>query len=258
MVLELISWTLRRPLLRQVCRTLAFPAALLVVLLPSAACLGSEPSPTAATTPEPIDPRRELERTVESLTNLQTVSFDLQHIEGSTNILPGILMHRAYGQAQVPGIFAISVEAESLFPRSYLGIEMISIGDDSYMTNVLNGEWEEVEPESLPIRLGEFGATLAAIVAQVQSPVLLGQEQQDGVHLYRIGGDIVSEALKELVPTAGTGFPVALEMWVERDTGMLRQALITGQVVLTDVPESQRRLTLDEVNQPVSIRPPDL
>ena len=261
MVLELNGLSPRkRPRLRRGTGVIALVGVIVLIL--AAACSASEPTSisvsTPTPTPEPVDPRKELERTVEALKQLDTVSFDLEHIVGSTNILPGILMHRAYGQAQVPGRFAITVEAESLFPSSYLEIEMINIEDASYMTNVLNGEWEEVAPGTLPIRLGAFGATLAGIVDQVQSPELLGEDNLDGVDLYRIGGSIVSEALKELVPTAGTGFPVALEMWIERDTGMLLKALITGQVVLTDAEDSQRQLTLDDVNEPVSIEAPNL
>ena len=228
----------------------------LLVLLVSSACSAGQPTPTP--THEPVDPREALQLTVERLTALQSVSFDLKHLVGYTNLLPGILMNRAYGSALVPGKFHIVVEGELLFPRSYLEIEMISIEGKSYMTNLVNGQWEEVPPETLPIDLGDFGVTLAAIVEEVQSPELLGHDRLDGVDVYHIGGNITSEVLKGLVPTAGTGFPVELEMWTERETGMLRQALIKGQVVVTDVEDSQRKLVLDGPNEPVTVEPPDL
>lgn len=228
------------------------------LLLASAACSGAGPTATPTPTPKPVDPREELQRTVDSLVSLQSVAFDLEHLVGTTNLLPGVLMTRAYGKAVVPGQFDITVEGELLFPRSYLEIGIISMGEQAYMTNLVNGQWEEVSLSALPINLSGFGATLAGIVAEVQSPRLLGQENMDGVDLYHIGGDITSEALKGLVPMAGTGFPVALEMWTERDTGMLRRALITGQVVATDVAEAQRQLSLEGANQPVTIERPEL
>lgn len=233
-----------------------FSAFALLLFLAATACTAGESTPTAI--PEPVDPEEELQRTVNRLMELQSVSFDLEHVVGSTNILPGVLMNRAYGRAVVPGKFAITVEGELLFPRSYLEIEMINVDGASYMTNLINGQWEQVPPESLPIILGDFGVTLADIVDAVQSPELLGEERLDGVNVHHIGGNITSEVLRELVPTAGTGFPVALEMWTERETGMLRQALITGQVVLTDVADSQRLLTLEDVDEQVTIEPPDL
>ena len=215
-------------------------------------------SPTPTPIPEPVDPREELQRTVERLLELQSGAFELEHIEGSTSILPGILMHRAYGEAVVPNKFDVTVEAELLFPRSYLEIGMISIDGTAYMTNVLNGEWGEVSLESLPINLSNFGEILARIVDQVQTPELLGEDSVDGVEVYRIGGAILSEDLKELVPSAATGYPVALEITTDRASGDLRQALITGRVVATDVPEAERRLTLDHLNQTVTIEPPEL
>ena len=229
------------------------------LLLAAAGCSGAGgPTATPTPTPKPVDPREELQRTVETLTALQSVEFDLEHLVGSTNLLPGVLMNRAYGKAVVPGQFDITVEGELLFPRSYMEIGMVSLGEQAYMTNLVNGQWEEVSLDALPINLSDFGATLADIVDRVQSPQMLGRDSIDGADVYHIGGDITSEALKGLVPTAGTGFPVALEMWTERDTGMLRKALITGQVVVTDLPEAERQLTLTGANQPVTIEPPEL
>lgn len=221
-----------------------------------AACEPEPPTPTA--TAEPVDPREVLQRTVGELTALQSVSFDLAHVVGSTNILPGVLMNRAYGTAVVPGAFEVTVESELLFPRSYLEIGMVTVDGASYMTNILSGDWEEVDVEALPINLTQLGVTLAGIVERVQSPELLGEERVDGADIYRIEGNIVSEALKELVPTAGTGFPVTLEIWVEQGSGMLRQARITGQVVVTDVEDAERMLTLDKANEPVNIEAPEL
>lgn len=239
---------------RRALRALIVMAACLGAAL-TVACGAATPTPTP--TPEPVDPKTELQRTVQTLLELQSGSFDLEHIEGSTNLLPGVLMHRAYGKAIVPDKFDVTVEAELLFPRSYLEIGMISIDGVAYMTNVLNGEWGEVPPDTLPINLTNFGDILARIVEKVQTPELLGRDSVDGVEVYRIGGAIMSEDLGELVPTAATGYPVALEITTDRATGALRQALITGQVVATDIPESQRRLTLSDLNQQVTILPPE-
>ena len=219
------------------------------------ACGQVTPTPTA--TPEPVDPKKELQRTVERLMSLQSASFDLEHIVGSTNILPGVIMHRAYGSAVVPDKFDVTVESELLFPRSYLEIRMISIEDKAYMTNVLNGEWGEVAPGSLPINLTRFGNTLAAIVETVQEPELVEQEELDGMEAYRIAGVVLSEDLTVLVPTAATGYQVMLDIWIDKETATLRQALITGQVVVTDLPEAQRKLTLDDIDQPIIIEAPE-
>ena len=91
-------------------------AGLVLLFLAALAACTSQPTATPTPTPEPPDPREELRRTVERLLELQSGTFDLEHVVGSTSILPGILMHRAYGKAVVPGKFDVTVEAELLFP----------------------------------------------------------------------------------------------------------------------------------------------
>ena len=68
---------------------------------------------------------------------------------------------------------------------------------------------------------------------------------------------IQSEDLSGLVPGAGRGFRVDLDIWLDQAEGLLVQALITGKVVPTDIPDARRLLTLDEFDVPVDITPPE-
>ena len=77
----------------------------------------------------------------------------------------------------------------------------------------------------------------------------------NGIETVLIKGQIVSENLSELVPGSAEGFPVELEFWLDQD-GLLQQVLIIGRVVATDTPETVRKLTLKNINQPVVIEPP--
>ncbi len=85
---------------------------------------------------------------------------------------------------------------------------------------------------------------------------MLGQERLRGVDTLHIKGQIASEDLSELVPGAGQGFPVKLELWLDRDQGLLQQVLILGRVVPTDDENTERELTLQDINQSVVISPP--
>jgi hypothetical protein len=60
-----------------------------------------------------------------------------------------------------------------------------------------------------------------------------------------------------LVPGAGKGFTVDLEMWLDQSENMLVQALIVGKVVPTDIPDARRLLTLNDFDVPVDITPPE-
>jgi hypothetical protein len=225
--------------------------ALLAIAL--AAC-SQQPAATPLPPPTPVDPRAELRRTVERLLALESVSFVLDQTVGSTVLTPGIEMNRAYGSVVIPGKFDVTVEAQ--VGNLYVELGMASVDGVSYMTNPITGQWAVVPAESIPINLLTLGSTLAGIVEAVQSPELLGKTTLDDVDVYHIRGGILSEDLQELVPNADDGYPVMLEMWMERESGTLRQATIAGRVTNDDVPDALRVLTLDAINRPVTIEPP--
>ena len=228
--------------------------ALLSVLLLALTLSACSQQPTAAPSPTPADPRAELRRTVERLLALESVSFILDQTVGSTVLTPGIEMNRAYGSVAVPGKFEVTIEAQAA--NLYVELGMSSIDGASYMTNPLTGQWAQVPAESIPINLLDLGSTLAGIVEAVQSPELLGETTLEDLDVYHIRGSILSEDLLELVPNAGRGHPVTLEMWMEQADGTLRRATISGRVTDDDVPGALRVLTLDGVNQPITIEPP--
>ena len=218
-----------------------------------AACAGA-PTVTPAPSPTPVDPKAELRRTVARLLELQSVSFVLEHTVGATVLTPGIEMNRAYGNVVVPGRFDVTVEARA--GNLYVELGAASIDGVTYMTNPITGQWGETLPEAIPINLLDLGRTLAGIVEAVMAPELRGEAALEGVDVYHISGSIWSEDLRELVPNADGGHNVALEIWLEQGSGVLRRATITGRVTGDDIAEAQRVLTLDDVNRPITITPP--
>jgi hypothetical protein len=192
---------------------------------------------------------------VEQLLALKSAAFSLEHLEGSTVLVPGVLMTKVSGEVSIPDRFKVTVEAESEFPKSYLEISIITIDDDAYMTDIFTGRWNRISAGTLPFNLSGLGQTLAGIIDSVQQPRAVRTERLNGIDTVLIKGQIVSENLSELVPGSAEGFPVELEFWLDQD-GLLQQVLIIGRVVATDIPETVRKLTLENINQPVTIEPP--
>ena len=218
-----------------------------------AAC-GTPPAPT----PEPPpNPRVLLDRAAERLVALRTVAFDLQHQEGSTQLFPGVEMTRAFGETEIGKGFRFTVEAQ--LGSSYFETHAVVLDERTYMTNFLTGSWEEVAHGSLPFNFSNVGQSLADVLENVRDPDLLGEEPIDGKDAYRIRGSSWSEDLRVLVPNAGDGHDVVMELWVDRDTGALAYATLTGPLVDTDAPEVVRTLALTGLDQPVEIAiPPGL
>ena len=164
-------------------------------------------------------------------------------------------MTKAYGEVSIPDRFRVTVEAESQIPKSYIEISIITIDHTSYMTGIFSGRWSEVSTEALPFNLSGLGQTLADFGAAGRQPRTIRAERLNGVDTVYIKGKIASEDLSGLVPGAGVGFSVGLNLWLEQD-GLLRQVDIVGRVVPTDDVNTVRQLTLDDINLRVTINPP--
>ena len=203
------------------------------------------------------DPASIMNQAVAQLLALRSASFSLNHLEGNTMLVPGVLMTKVYGEVSIPDRFNVTVEAEAEFLKSYLEINIITIEDSAYMTDILNGSWSQVSPERLPFNLSNLGQTLAAIVEAVEDTKILGQERLGNVETLHINGQIASEDLSGLVPGSGKGFPVELELWLDESHGLLQQVLIHGRVVPTDDKNTVRELRLKDINVPVVIKPPN-
>ena len=232
---------------------------LLVALVLSIAA-GCGPSPTPIPTPTlepPPDPKATLAFAVANLLSLNSAAFTLEHQIGSTELLPGLVMKKATGVVDIPDRLRLMVEAEVTAPRTFVEINVIIIGHQAYMTDLFTGQWRMVPPESLPVNFLNFGQTLASIVKAVTDPALSGVEELEGRQNQRITGLVRSEALASLVPGAAEGLEVKLELFVDREDGLLRRVLITGPVVNGDVSETVRLLSIDDVNVTVDIAPPE-
>ena len=238
---------------------LRLPVALLVALVLShAAGCGPAPTPVPTATPEPPpDPRAALALAVTNLLSLDSAAFTLEHQIGSTALLPGLVMMKATGVVDIPDGLRLTVEAEVASPQTFVEINVIIVEQQAYMTNFFTGQWQMVPLESLPVNFLDFGQTLAGILEAVTDPALSGVEEIEGRQNQRITGRVPSEALASLVPGAAEGLEVNLELWVDWGDGLLRRVLINGPVVPGDVPETVRLLTIDDVNLPVDIAPPE-
>ena len=203
-----------------------------------------------------IDAEPVLLQAVEQLMGLESASFSLNHLKGSTVLMPGVRMTKISGEVSIPDRSRVTVEAQIEFPKSYVEIDIVTIQETAYMTNIFGGDWNQVPAESLPFNLSGLGLTMAEIVDAIQKPKVLGEERLNGIDTLRIGGKINSKDLVKLVPGAEGDVRVDLKLWINRGDGLLQRVLIAGRVVLTDDVDTVRDLILKNINQPVVIDAP--
>ena len=240
------------------CKVYVVWGPLLVTLLWTLSC-GSTPAllPTSAPTPTP-SPREVLGKSSDRMVALNTARFTLEHEGGgSAQLFPGLVLQRVEGRVAMPDSFAVSVEAISSFPRSFVPIDVVVQRDQAFITDFIRrGKWNPIPVENLPFNFADLGRTLSDIILSLQGPSLAGTEVVDGVSSWRINGIVASENLATLIPKAGKGYEVGLELWIGQAEGLLRKVKIKGQVLSTDRPDVVRVLSIYDFDKPVEISLP--
>lgn len=222
------------------------------LLLLLAGCGGggatATPAPTPTPTPVP-DPAAILARAAERVAAAESLSFALEHPAGSTQLSPGLLLNRASGVANQPNQFYIKLELETA--GSFVELEVIGIGDKTWMTNLFSGQWEAVPSAAVPVRFDHAGQMFADIIAGVENPQLAGTERvEDGAggsyDAWRIQGTMPGTALAAALPgTTLAAAAIPVTVWADQGETRLPRLELTGPLVAGDLPEVTRLLTLE-------------
>jgi hypothetical protein len=221
-------------------------------------------TPAPTDTPEPpLNAAAVLQQAASRMLDLRTATFELEHRKGSTVLFPGVEINRAFGVVDVAGRkYQVVVEAQSATPQAYIEITVMSVDGEVRMTDLFTGRWLVVPQSVLPVDFSQFGVTLADIIQAVMlsepvRPELVGIENLAGVETHHVSGSISSQEMMGLVPGAGEGCDVGVDVWVEMPEGLVHQVLLSGRVLSTDISGTERLLTLGDFDLPVVIDLPE-
>ena len=213
----------------------------------------STPEATAipAPTPTPVNVEELLRVAGAATAALDTFHFLLEHNTGGTPLAPNLTVTEAKGDVVNPD--GISTEFAGTLGAFAVRSSLITLGDESYMTNPLTGAWESVPKEVSPLGFFDPQSGIGAMMTQVQSPALLSSGDGE----FRVGGILPVAALEPLLGSATDGTTVKAELTIDADTFFLTEAILTGRVTATEPDGVVRTITLTEFNQPLSIVAPE-
>ncbi len=202
-------------------RLLRWGTALPVVLL--AAC-GGDPPATPTPTPE-LTSEEILARASRQLADTQTVAFAL-NVEGDTFIDPvgALRLLSATGHLQRPDRVATEFRA-SVAGRA-ITLQLITVGEQTWMTNVLTGDWEPAPPEFAyrPDVLFDNQQGLGPVMGRVEGVERLEDEDLDGRATFHLRAEVPDSVIGPLSYNTLKGSPITVDLWVAQDTGDLLRA----------------------------------
>lgn len=224
---------------------------LLFALLPLAcSCGGGKQEPTG-----PLPPAADvLAGAVERAAAMKSFHFRLEHENGETPIPLGLGLSTAEGDVIVPDRMKAKVEAKA--GTQPVRVEVIGIGDEAWITNPFNREWQPL-PSGNTIRdVFDPAQGITAVANALENAEVTAEEQVGGVATFRVEGTVDSGVLEAAAPIAEPGLTVTVKVWIGKDDSLIRRIRLEGPIAPGEPSNIVRKLDISQFDESVSIEPP--
>ncbi len=240
----------------------------LASIVVTAACGGSDdssplptgsPAPTATATPEPtptptatpLDIGATLQLSGDAMGALSSFHVKLDHEAGAIQLIPGLNIKEA--EVDVVSPDRLSARFRGGFGGFAVSATFIVIGEVSYLSNPLTGEWEKIETDISPLGFFSPSRGISTITSQVHDVKV----ENAGGKTLELSGALPAKALESLLGPSSEGASVSVALKLNAESYFLLEARIEGKVVPTDVDDAVRVLTISKFNEEISIEPPE-
>jgi hypothetical protein len=102
-------------------------------------------------------------------------------------------------------------------------IQLITVGEESWTTNLITGDWEPAPPEFnySPAILFDEQEGIGPVMGRVEGAKLLEDEEINDRDTYHVVAQVEHDAIDPI--TAGTmvGTPVTVDLWIDKETSDL-------------------------------------
>lgn len=223
-------------------------------LLSLAGC-GNEPKPTP--TAESKTPDEILEAASSRLAETASVHFSLS-VSGDTFIDSGktIRLLGAEGDLVRPDRVQTTFQAEVL--GRAVSLQLITIGEQSWTTNILTGEWgpAPLEFSYRPDILFSTQDGIGPVMGRVEGVERAADEKIDGHDAYHLTAGVDESIVGPLTYYTITGSPVTVDLWIDRETNDLLRAQLAEPPREDGSDPAVWTLELSHHGQSIEIEPP--
>lgn len=195
-----------------------------------------------------------LARSADRMEQVDSFHFEVDHENGSTQIVGGIGMQHAEGVVQ--GAERMQLEVEARFASTNIRTGIVILPGESYLQNPLTGRWQEQEIDISDLFDPATGVT--GLMRNVGDEVeVVDREEAGGVDSYVIETTVDSGNLTAFVGNAQPGNEVTARVWIGVDDLLVRRIDVVGPLGPSEADNILRRLTLSQFDEPVQITAPN-
>ncbi|HYN89076.1 MAG TPA: LppX_LprAFG lipoprotein [Ardenticatenaceae bacterium] len=228
----------------------------LVVLLLAGCDAPTEPTPTTVPpTPTPT-PQQLLDRAVVVWNQTRSFHFALETAGRTVSLdaLGALSFSRAEGDVVAPD--RLSARALISTPLGSTEMGMIVIGDDQWLTNPLNGEWEQATGD-LSVSVADLfdpEAGIGVALASIENLERGADETVEEVPTVRLRGTLPGSAFSTVDADLAAGEVVDVDLWIGAQDGRIRR------ILLTEPPDGETAatwtFTFSNFDAEINIEPP--
>lgn len=218
---------------------------------------GAGPAPPAPTVEPTATPEELLTRASERLAATPSVGFSLD-IEGDTFVDPNrtIRLLSATGDLLRPDRVRTEFKAEVL--GRAITLQLITIGDRTWLTNILTGAWGPAPAEFAyrPDVLFDTQNGIGPVMGRVDDVQRLEDTEIDGRPASHLRAAVEESVIGPLTYGTLKGSPVTVDLWIDRETNDLLRAQLTEPPTADKPNPAVWTLDLSDHGEQVTIEPP--
>ncbi len=229
-------------------------AVILVLATTAVALLGACGGDEEAGDFADVDARDLLARSADRMEQVDSFAFEVEHENGSTQIVGGIRMERAEGRVQ--GTERMQLEVEARFASTNIRTGIVILPGEGYLQNPITGRWERQDGIDIS-SLFDPATGVTGLMRAATDVEVVDREDADGVDSYVVESTVDSGNLQVFVGNAAPGNPVNARVWIGVEDLLVRQIEVVGPLAPNDASDILRRLTLSDFDEVVEITAPN-
>lgn len=221
-----------------------------IMLISLPACAGT-PAPQATPTPQ-LTAADIVKQTSEKIKGVNTVRMFLD-VEGGTMNVAGQNIRSMTGDLVKPD--KTKVNAKVVVGNMIGEIDIITIGNEQWITNPLTKRWQKL-PNVASFSPLDPNTGIANLLVNAKDLKKQSDTTIDGTPVYHITGTINGKDLTALMGGVSADKQIPAEIWIAKSDMLPRQIKVTGTILPTESETIVRTIKLTDYNAQITIDPP--
>ena len=217
-----------------------------------AACGGGDAATAAP--PPGLSPRDVLDSSAAAMVEVSSFRYSLENFGGETPLPAGLSMRSARGVMAKPDQLTAQISAS--FSGFRVEVNVISVGQRTYMTNPITGAWQTFDTGLSPVAFFDPAKGVNLILQGMIQPSIGERSEVDGAPAVRIVGQLPAEAVQFIAGSFAEGSVLEAELLIGQEDRLLKQVRLAGRITEGEPDGMVRVLTFSDFNQTFDIKPP--